>query len=82
MNKICLIAVTTLSGLTFGLMFGLLRVDTPSTMSGYENNDLLGYSLKLVLLENECCLSTPIVDTTITRSLTLRELKPQSNLIV
>ena len=29
MNKILLIAVTTLSGLTFGLTFGLLRVDTP-----------------------------------------------------
>ena len=27
--KILLIGVTTLSGLTFGLMFGLLRVDTP-----------------------------------------------------
>ena len=27
-NKILLIAVTTLSGLTFGLMIGLLRVET------------------------------------------------------
>ena len=26
------IPVTTLSGLTFGLMFGLLRVDTPLTI--------------------------------------------------
>ena len=34
MDKI-LIAVTTLSGLTFGLMVGLLRVDTPiSTRQG------------------------------------------------
>ena len=56
MNKILLIAVTTLSGLTFGLMFGLLRVDTPLTYILWLTTYIIHNKDMRILIKHVTCI--------------------------